>query len=81
METVAIPVNPPETQVAPLPPPPFDPNTLSPPLNVRVISTLEELELLADFFSRVDEFGFDCESQVVPFFFPRRIRTIQGRQP
>jgi DNA polymerase-1 len=53
------------------------PHELNPPLNVTVVEDLNGLDRLTDFFSRCSVFGLDTETNIVPTFFNRRIRTIQ----
>lgn len=55
----------------------IDVTTLTPPLNYKVIKTIEDLDLLQDFFDRTSSFCVDFETNVVPTFFYRRIRTMQ----
>ena len=58
--------------------PPLDISALKPPMNVKVISQVEDLKLLTDFFSRRKEFGFDLETNVVHDLNKRYVRTIQA---
>jgi len=55
----------------------LDPNTLTPPLNVTLIQDEAGLLKLVEYFGRVQEFQLDLETNVVPTFYDRRIRTIQ----
>jgi DNA polymerase I-like protein with 3'-5' exonuclease and polymerase domains len=50
---------------------------LNPALNVTLVSDATGLERVANFFSRVSVFGFDTETNVVPRFTTRKLRTIQ----
>lgn len=56
---------------------PLDPKTLKVPLNIKVVSNHDGLVALADFIARTPVFGLDCETNIVPWFYPRKIRTIQ----
>ncbi len=53
------------------------PKELNPPLNVTVISDVAGLERVASFFKRKSVFTIDVETNVVPNFFLRKLRTIQ----
>src|SRR4051812_7757712 len=50
---------------------------LNPPLNVTVVRDSAGLALIRDFFSRVDTFGYDCETNVAEDFTQRKVRTLQ----
>jgi DNA polymerase-1 len=50
---------------------------LKPPLNVTLVKDRDGLEAVRDFFKRVPEFGFDVETNVVPSFVQRKVRTVQ----
>jgi hypothetical protein len=50
---------------------------LNPPLNATLITTVEQLPLVADFLGRVNSFGYDLETNITKTFVDRRIRTIQ----
>lgn len=49
---------------------------LKPPLNVKLVVDTAGLVAIADFFSRVTEFGFDTETNITETFVDKRIRTI-----
>jgi DNA polymerase-1 len=53
------------------------PSEMNPPLNVTLVTDSSGLQLVADFFKRVDTFGFDVETNVAPVFHQRKLRTIQ----
>lgn len=55
----------------------LSPEILKPPMNVSLVTDEAGLDKVSDFFSRVTEFGFDVETNIVRTFFHRRIRTIQ----
>lgn len=55
----------------------LDPKTLKVPLNVSVVTDIAGLSALSDFIVRTPVFGLDCETNIVPWFYPRKIRTIQ----
>lgn len=50
---------------------------LNPPLNPTVIRDVNGLNEVARFFDRADVFGFDCETNIVDFFYHRKTRTVQ----
>lgn len=57
--------------------PALEPATLNPPLNVTLVTDDQGLEKLAEFVGREHEFCLDIETNVVPWFYPRKIRTVQ----
>lgn len=50
---------------------------LNPLLNSMLISDMQSMSAVVGFMSRVTEFGFDVETNVVDSFVDRKIRTIQ----
>lgn len=52
-------------------------DNLNPKLNITLVRDDTGLSAVADFLNRSDLFGFDTETNVVPRFFNRKIRTIQ----
>ncbi len=50
---------------------------LKPPLNVTLISTIEQLQLVKDYLDKVEIFAIDLETNVVDTIWQRKIRTIQ----
>ena len=57
--------------------PPMDLEKFTPKMNVTVIRENSQLPMIADFFSRKKEFGYDLETNVVKDLNERYIRTIQ----
>src|ERR1039458_10131480 len=57
--------------------PPLNLETLKPPMNVKVISQVDGLKLLTDFFGRKKEIAIDLETNVVRDLNLRYIRTVQ----
>ena len=53
------------------------PYEMNPPANCKLIVDKEGLHTVQEFLSRVTTFGFDTETNFVPTFYNRRIRTIQ----
>src|ERR1017187_8942815 len=53
------------------------PAQMSPPLNRLLVKDQEGLDKVSVFLSRVDTFGFDTETNIVPAFTERKLRTIQ----
>jgi hypothetical protein len=62
---------------APPPIPLLNPATLNPALKPVVVRDAAGLAQVADYISRVTEFAIDTETNVVPTFIDRKIRTIQ----
>ncbi len=56
---------------------PLLPGELNPPLNITHVTDRAGIEKLSAFCAVTPELGWDSETNVVPFFFDRRIRTIQ----
>ena len=50
---------------------------LKPALNTTLVTNQAGLEKVAQFFERVKTFGFDTETNIVPRFTTRKLRTIQ----
>lgn len=50
---------------------------LSPALNATVVSDYDGLNKLSSFLSRVEEIGFDTETNVTEDFTKRKVRTVQ----
>lgn len=57
--------------------PKLDPKTLVPALNPTLVVDGAGLDALARYLTRVDNFAWDYETNVVPGFFHRRARTLQ----
>lgn len=55
----------------------LDVTTLNPPPNVTVVTDPSGLQKIDEFFSRVDTFGVDVETNVTDSFLDRKLRTIQ----
>jgi hypothetical protein len=56
---------------------PLVPSEMNPPLNRLLVKDEEGLHTLHSFFQRVNEFGWDYETNVVPTFVHRKVRTVQ----
>jgi DNA polymerase I-like protein with 3'-5' exonuclease and polymerase domains len=52
-------------------------SALNPPMNITHVVDEAGLAKVADFLSRVDEIGFDLETNIEPTVFERKVRTIQ----
>jgi len=50
---------------------------MNPPLNPILVKDGAGLEQVKQFLTRTNEFGYDLETNIVPTFFNRRVRTMQ----
>lgn len=55
----------------------LDPASLTPALSITIVRDREGLQQITGFLSRTSVFGIDTETNVVPTFVERKIRTIQ----